>query len=44
MSGDGPMYQCKDCDWNGDEYRVVNDGSTAGTAVCPKCEGQLAIR
>jgi predicted RNA-binding Zn-ribbon protein involved in translation (DUF1610 family) len=37
------MYRCKDCGWTGDEYRIVDDGSSTGRAVCPECEGQLVI-
>ncbi|ELZ50723.1 hypothetical protein C465_05256 [Halorubrum distributum JCM 9100] len=36
-------YRCTECDYEGDEYRILDDGSTGGTAVCPECEGQLTI-
>lgn len=37
------MYRCKECGWQGDEYELLDDGSVAGTAVCPECEGQLTL-
>ncbi|WP_255417650.1 hypothetical protein [Halorubrum sp. 48-1-W] len=38
-----PTYDCADCDYAGDDYARVADGTTGGTAVCPECEGQLTI-
>lgn len=36
-------YSCRDCIWVGDEYRVQDDGSTAGTAVCPECSAAIRL-
>lgn len=36
-------YSCCDCIWVGDEYRVQDDGSTAGTAVCPECSAAIRL-
>jgi len=37
------MYCCSVCRWRGDEYLIADDGSTAGTAVCPNCAGGLRL-
>ena len=40
---DDPLYRCADCDWTGDDYEIVADGSVGGTAVCPDCGGGLRV-
>jgi hypothetical protein len=39
-----PPLRCRDCDWTGDysEY-VQTDAEKTGTAVCPRCKGQLQL-
>lgn len=36
-------YSCRDCIWVGDDYQVQDDGSTAGTAVCPECSSGIRL-
>lgn len=36
-------YSCCDCIWIGDDYRVQDDGSTGGTAVCPECSSCIRL-
>lgn len=36
-------YACRECVWLGDDYDVVDDGSTAGTAVCPECGSAIRL-
>jgi len=36
-------YTCRDCVWIGDDYQVLNDGSSGGTAVCPECSSAIRL-
>lgn len=36
-------YTCRDCEWIGDEYQILEDGSTGGTAVCPRCSSGIRL-
>lgn len=36
-------YACRDCIWMGNDYQVLDDGSTAGTAVCPECASAIRL-
>lgn len=36
-------YTCRNCIWAGNEYRVKQDGSVGGTAVCPQCGSGIRI-
>ena len=42
QSTDG-MYKCTDCGWRGDDYLVIDDGTTGGTAVCPECTSAIRL-
>lgn len=43
MSADRPRYACSECEYTGDKYALLDDGSTGGTAVCPACEEGLRL-
>lgn len=36
-------YACRDCIWMGNDYQVLDDGSTGGTAACPECESSIRL-
>jgi len=38
-----PRYGCVECSWRGNDYTIIDDGTTAGRAVCPACESHLAL-
>ena len=38
-----PRYACAECSWRGDDYTIIDDGTTTGRAVCPACESQLVL-
>ena len=38
-----PRYACAECSWRGNDYTIIDDGTTAGRAVCPACESQLTL-
>jgi len=43
MSDDHPRYACSQCEYTGDKYDLLEDGSAGGTAVCPMCEEGLRL-
>ncbi|MFC6769996.1 hypothetical protein ACFQDD_00400 [Halorubrum pallidum] len=40
-----PKYACRECDWTGNQYSRVDDGTSGGRAVCGRdgCQGQLVL-
>ena len=40
---DPGKYACRECLWIGDDYRLLADGTTGGTAVCPECESGISL-
>ena len=36
-------YACRECIWIGDDYHILDDGTSGGTAVCPECESGISL-
>ncbi|GAB6878364.1 hypothetical protein JCM17823_06380 [Halorubrum gandharaense] len=42
-SDNGSSYACRECAWRGNDYKLLDNGTPEGRAVCPGCEGGLLL-